>query len=127
MHASVLTKRSIDELLAPHPPRTNFNLFWVDGQYTIRVARVRGEFPWHTHDDHDEAWVVLQGRVRIRTEREHVELKAHEALLIPAGLKHSPLALEDLSTVLIVNSKGFATNYVDAITDADAGFTETNL
>ena len=127
MHANVLTKRSIDELLAPHPPRTNLNLFWVDGQYTIRVARVHGEFPWHTHDEYDEAWVVLQGRVRIRTETEHVELAAHEALLIPAGLKHSPLALEDLSTVLIVNAKGFTTNYVDAISDADAGYSETNL
>lgn len=127
MHASELTKRSIDELLAPHPPRTNFNLFWVDDQFTIRVARVRGEFPWHTHDDHDEAWVVLQGRVRIRTEREHIELKAHEALLIPAGLKHSPMAVEDLSTVLIVNGKGFTTNYVDAISDADAGYSEKNL
>jgi mannose-6-phosphate isomerase-like protein (cupin superfamily) len=127
MHASVLTKRSIDELLAPHPPRTNLNLFWVDGQYTIRVARVTGEFPWHTHDDHDEAWVVLRGRVRIRTEREHVDLNANEALLIPAGLKHSPLAVEDLSTVLIVNAKGFKTNYVDAISDADAGYSETNV
>jgi mannose-6-phosphate isomerase-like protein (cupin superfamily) len=127
MQPSDLRKVSIDELLAPHPPRTNFNLFWVDGQYTIRVARVRGEFPWHTHDDHDEAWVVLHGRVRIRTEHEHVELKANEALLIPAGLKHSPLAIDDLSTVLIVNAKGFKTNYLDAISDADAGYSETDV
>jgi len=122
-----LEKVSIEELLAPHPPRTNFNLFWIDGKYTIRVARVRGEFPWHTHDDHDEAWVVLHGSVRIRTEHGDVELGANEALLIPAGLKHSPLALEDLSTVLIVNAKGFKTNYLESMSDAAAGYSETDV
>ena len=52
---------------------------------------------------------------------------SNEALLIPAGLKHSPLAIEDLSTVLIVNAKGFKTNYLDAISDADAGYSETDV
>ena len=65
----------IGSLLEPHPPRTNFNLFWIDGAYTMRVAMVEDAFPWHYHPESDEAWLVLRGHVRIRTEVGDIELK----------------------------------------------------
>lgn len=118
----------IDSLLAPHPPRTNFNLFWVDGAYTMRVATVEDAFPWHYHPESDEAWLVLRGGLRIRTELGDVELGPGQATLVRSPLRHSPLALEDGTQVLIVNSSAFTTVYTEpGIDDAQARYRELEV
>ncbi len=122
-----LEKINIQELLAPHPPRTNFNLFWVDGRFTLRVARITGTYPWHKHPEHDEAWYVIEGSVLIRSEAGETLLSAGEAVLIPRDMEHGPVALQELSTVLIVNSRGFRTHYRDIANDAEAGYIELDV
>lgn len=124
---SVLEPVDIPEILAPHPPRTNFNIFRVDDRYAIRVARIKGEYPWHFHPDHDEAWVILKGSARIRTEEDSVELGPLNAVLVPKGTRHSPLALEDETTVLIVNAREFTTSYLGDESDHTAGYTEFDV
>lgn len=115
----------IDKLLAPHPPRTNFNLFWVDGEYTFRVATIEGAFPWHFHPESDEAWLVLKGRVRFRTELGDVEASAGQSTIIRTPTKHSPLSLEADTQVLIVNSRNFTTVYTEeGVTDTAARYIE---
>jgi len=119
---------NIESLLAPHPPRTNFNLFSVDAQYTVRVAKVRGAFPWHVHPESDEGWVVYRGKIRIRSEAGDIELSSGEAAMVPRGLRHSPLALEDESVVMIINGRQFRTVYTDAeMTDAHADYRELDV
>jgi mannose-6-phosphate isomerase-like protein (cupin superfamily) len=123
----VLAKRDIAALLAPHPPRTNLNLFRVDNEYAVRVARITGEYPWHRHTNFDEGWVVLDGTVRIRTDDGDLELRSLEAVLIPAGVRHSPLALEDGTTVMIVNAREFTTEYLCGDSDESAGYIEFDV
>lgn len=123
----MLAKRDIVSLLAPHPPRTNLNIFRVDDEYAVRVARITGEFPWHQHDSFDEGWVVLDGSVRIRTDDGDLDLGSLEGVLIPAGTRHSPLALEEGTTVLIVNAKGFTTNYLYEDSDDSARYVELDV
>jgi mannose-6-phosphate isomerase-like protein (cupin superfamily) len=123
----MLEKVDINALLLPHPPRTNFNIFQVDGSYNLRVARIAGQYPWHLHPTHDEAWVVLKGSVTIQTEAGQLLLKAGDAVRIPAGTRHSPTTSEADSTVLIVNSKEFQTKYLHGDSDETAGYTEINL
>ncbi|MDE3074469.1 MAG: cupin domain-containing protein [Chloroflexota bacterium] len=127
MSGQPLQKVNIEDVLGAHPPRTNVNAFWVDGKYTLRVAHVRGEYPWHRHDDWDEGWFVHRGLVRIRSDAGDVELSAGEAALIPRGLRHSPLALEDRSTVLIVNARDFKTTYLEGHDHVAAGYREFDL
>lgn len=118
----------IAELLAPHPPRTNINLFWVDGEYTFRVATIEDAFPWHYHPESDEAWLVLKGRVRFRTELGDVEAKAGQSTIIRSPIRHSPLSLERGTQVLIVNSRTFTTIYTeDGVSDSTAGYVEVEL
>jgi mannose-6-phosphate isomerase-like protein (cupin superfamily) len=117
----------IASVLADKVARTNFNLFWIDGQYTIRVARIRGTFPRHRHPGHDEAWLVLDGGVRIDAASGTIELRAGDAVLIPAGLAHSPTALEEDSTVAIVNAREFRTEYLDGDDHGSAGYVERDL
>jgi mannose-6-phosphate isomerase-like protein (cupin superfamily) len=123
----MLEKVDINSLLKPHPPRTNFNIFQVDGSHNVRVARIAGQYPWHFHPDHDEAWVILNGSVTIQTETEPLELTTGDAVRIPAGTRHSPKTSEDGTTVLIVNSKAFQTKYLYEDTDESAGYTEIDL
>jgi mannose-6-phosphate isomerase-like protein (cupin superfamily) len=119
-----LTKRAIVELLAPHPPRTNLNIFRVDDKYAVRVARIAGEYPWHRHEQFDEAWVILSGRANIRTADGELELGPLEAVLIPAGTRHSPAAIQEGTTVMIINAKEFTTTYLEGDTDESAGYRE---
>lgn len=118
----------IESLLAPHPPRTNFNLFWIDGAYTMRVATVEDAFPWHFHPESDEGWLVLRGRLRIRTELGDVELGSGQATVVRPPLRHSPLSLEAGTQVLIVNSRSFETVYTEpGVDDASARYRELEV
>ncbi len=118
----------IAALLAPHPPRTNINLFWVDGEYTFRVATIEDAFPWHYHPESDEAWLVLKGRVRFRTELGDVEAAAGQSTIIRSPIRHSPLSLEPGTQVLIVNSRTFTTVYTeDGVNDSTARYVEVEF
>jgi len=120
-------KINIIQLLGPCSPRENFNLFWVDGQYTLRVAKVRGTFPWHHHPTSDEGWFIYQGAVTIQTRTGDVRLEAGEALLIPKGLVHAPRADVDGSVVMIMNGRNFDTVFEDNITLEDASYSERDV
>ena len=117
----------IEQLLADQPPRTNFNILFVDGRVALRVARILGTFPHHVHPDHDKVWFVYRGGVRIRTESEDTDVRAGQAARIPAGIAHRTQALEPNSIVMILNSVGFRTNYLEGDTDLSAGYRELDV
>jgi mannose-6-phosphate isomerase-like protein (cupin superfamily) len=96
-------KINLLDLLAPHPPRTNFHVVRVDERYSVRVAKIQGRFPWHFHPSGDEGWLVFEGRVRIDTEIGAIELDRGDITVIPRGLRHSPEALIPETTVIIFN------------------------
>lgn len=106
---------NVMDMLEGHPPRTNFNVFRLDNQYNLRIARVEGRFPWHRHTNGDEGWLVLKGRLRIDVEgEESQDLRAMEGTMIPKGLVHSPIALEEDTVVAVFNIDGFQHEYRDA-------------
>ena len=99
------TKTNLMELLAPHPPRTNFHVIAVDQDYTVRVAKTVGRFPWHFHPHGDEGWFVFEGRLRIDTEDGSVELDRGDFTVIPRGMRHSPDVLVPNTIVMIFNKR----------------------
>ena len=122
-----MKKINIVELLAPHPPRKNFNLFWVDGLYTLRTAKVKGTFPWHHHPDSDEGWFVFKGKVTIQTRNGNIPLEAGDALLIPKGTLHAPTADIENSIVMIINGRNFETIFLDALSLGEVGYSEEDM
>lgn len=73
----------------------------VNDQY-VKVARLLGEFTWHSHDDEDELFQVLKGRLRIQYEdRPDVILEAGSIHVVPRGVRHNPMAEEECWIVLI--------------------------
>lgn len=69
--------------------------------YEIKLVKIKGEFVWHTHDDTDELFLVLEGRLTIQLRDRDVHLSAGELFVVPAGLEHCPKADDEVSAVLI--------------------------
>ncbi len=73
----------------------------VNDQY-IKVAKVKGELAWHKHDNEDELFQVVKGRLVIQLEgRDAVTLQAGEFFVVPKGVMHNPVAEEECWIALI--------------------------
>ena len=72
----------------------------VNDQY-VKVAKVLGELCWHRHDDEDELFLVLRGRLRLQFEHGETVLDAGEFCVVPRGVLHNPVADEECWLALI--------------------------
>lgn len=73
----------------------------VNDQY-IKVAKVLGELVWHSHDDEDELFYVVRGRLRIQYGNgREVELPAGSMHVVPRGTPHNPVADEECWIMLV--------------------------
>lgn len=84
-----------------------FSQHWqprVVGQFNghdLLVAKVKGEFVWHQHDDTDDFFLVLSGRITIRMHEGNVTLGLGEVFVVPKGVQHCPFAEEEAHILLI--------------------------
>jgi len=73
----------------------------VNDQY-VKVAKLLGELVWHAHDAEDEMFLVVYGSLRIQLEGDReVALEAGDFFVVPKGVKHNPVAAEEVGIVLI--------------------------
>ena len=63
----------------------------VDDAY-VKVAKVHGSLAWHSHDNEDELFLILQGHLRIEMEGGNIELDEGELFVVPKGVRHNPVA-----------------------------------
>ncbi len=64
-----------------------------------------GTIPWHTHDDADEFFFVLQGELFIETENERFRLGEHQGMTVPKGVLHRPV-IEAPAVALMIENVG---------------------
>ena len=79
----------------------------VVGQFNghdLMVAKIKGEFVWHKHDDTDDFFLVLQGSVTIQMRDGDVTLGPGELFVVPKGVEHRPVAEEEADILLIEQS-----------------------
>lgn len=72
--------------------------------HDIRVVKLKGEFVWHKHDDTDDFFLVLSGRVTIQLRDGNVTLGPGEMYVVPQGVEHCPMAEEEAHVLLIERS-----------------------
>ena len=72
----------------------------LDDAY-IKVAKVQGTLAWHSHDNEDEMFLVLEGRLRIEMEGSTVELGEGDMYVVPKGVRHNPVADEECLIMLV--------------------------
>ena len=70
----------------------------------LKVVKVKGEFVWHKHEDDDELFLVLKGRLVIQLRDQDITLNEGDFLVVPKGIEHRPVA-EDEAHVLLVEPK----------------------
>jgi len=68
----------------------------------IKLAKLHGEFIWHRHEEEDELFLVVKGRLRMRFRDRDVVLEPGELLVVPRGVEHLPVAEEGETQVLLV-------------------------
>jgi mannose-6-phosphate isomerase-like protein (cupin superfamily) len=78
----------------------------------LAVVRVHGEFVWHKHDDTDDFFLVLAGRLTIQLRDRDVVLEEGELFVVPRGVEHGPTADAE-AHVLLIEPRG-TTNTGDA-------------
>ena len=69
--------------------------------YHFKVVKFQGEFVWHSHDDTDEVFIVLDGDMSIALREGSVALKAGEMYVVPKGAEHKPYAEKECKALLI--------------------------
>ncbi len=69
--------------------------------YDIMVVKAKGSFVWHKHDDTDDFFLVLSGRLVIRLRDREVSLGPGELFVVPRGVEHQPYAEEETHLLLI--------------------------
>jgi mannose-6-phosphate isomerase-like protein (cupin superfamily) len=73
--------------------------------HDLMVVKVKGEFIWHRHEDTDDFFLVLKGRLTIRMREASVTLGPGEMFVVPKGVEHCPFA-EDEAHILLIEPTG---------------------
>ena len=92
----------------------------LNGQH-VKLAKLKGEFVWHKHDQEDEMFYVLEGHLKIEFRDKTVELTKNEFIVIPKGIEHKPVANEEVSVMLFEPASTLNTG------DTESDFTKEKL
>ena len=78
----------------------------------LRLAKLLGKFDWHTHEDEDEVFLVVQGTMRVHLRDRVIQLAAGELFIVPRGVEHMTSA-DELASCLIMTTKDAHTGGTD--------------
>jgi mannose-6-phosphate isomerase-like protein (cupin superfamily) len=71
----------------------------LNGQH-VKLAKLKGEFVWHKHDEEDELFFVVKGSFKMEYRDRTVEVNENEFLIVPKGVEHKPVAEEEVWVML---------------------------
>lgn len=71
----------------------------LNGQQ-VKLAKLLGEFDWHHHENEDELFLVVKGRLTLRLRDQDIHLEAGEFFIVPRGVEHLPIADEEAHVLL---------------------------
>jgi mannose-6-phosphate isomerase-like protein (cupin superfamily) len=81
----------------------NQTLCQVNGS-VVRLGVVRGEYHWHKHDNDDEFFYVVEGKLFIDLEDGTIELAPRQGFVIPKGVVHRTRAAERTVMLMVENA-----------------------
>jgi mannose-6-phosphate isomerase-like protein (cupin superfamily) len=94
----------------------------LNGQH-VKLAKFKGEFVWHQHENEDELFLVLKGRLLMKFRDKDVWIEEGEIIIIPAKVEHMPVAPEEVHVLLFEPASTLNTgNVQDQKTKKDLEF-----
>jgi len=66
----------------------------LNGQ-DVKLAKIEGDFVWHTHEEEDELFYVVKGRLEMHFRKKTEVLLPGQIIVVPRGVEHKPLATEE--------------------------------
>ena len=67
----------------------------------VKLVKFQGDFVWHHHEEADELFLIVKGRMRMGLRTGDVELSEGEIFIVPKGVEHKPSAEQECWIVLI--------------------------
>ena len=96
-HKGINLRQKIGMLKEHWQPRVVAEL----NEYQFKVVKLEGDFIWHDHRDTDEAFLVLEGQLRIDLPDGHVDVSEGELYVVPKGVRHKPYAEKEVQLMII--------------------------
>ena len=94
-------KQKFSKLLEYWSPRVISEM----NDYQIKLVKIKGEFLWHSHNDTDEVFIVLDGNMEIQINEELIKLNSGEMYVVPKGVQHKPYDKHECK-IMIIEPKG---------------------
>ena len=95
-----MIKINISQKLAQFKDHWNPRIIGELNQQHVKIAKIKGEFIWHKHDDEDEMFLVLKGTLKIEFRDRTETIQENEIIIVPKGVEHKPIADEEVSIML---------------------------
>ncbi|HEV2601467.1 MAG TPA: cupin domain-containing protein [Candidatus Babeliales bacterium] len=67
----------------------------------IKLAKLKGEYVWHKHDNEDEMFLIIKGNLTIELRDKTLSLNPGQMVVIPKGVEHRPVASDEVHVMLI--------------------------
>lgn len=116
-----MDKVNITEKLAKFSDYWNPRIVGELNAQHVKLAKLKGEFVWHKHDNEDELFYVLTGRLFIEFRDKIIEINPNEFVIVPKGVEHKPVAPEEVCVLLFEPSTTINTG------DKHNEYTKNNL
>ncbi len=85
----------------------------LNGQH-VKLAKLKGEFVWHHHDHEDELFYVVKGKLRMEFRNKTIEMEPGEMIVVPKGVEHKPVALEEVHVMLFEPASTLNTGNIES-------------
>ena len=88
----------------------------------VKLAKLKGEFVWHHHDNEDELFLVIKGTLVIKLRDQELTIHEGEFVVIPKGVEHLPVAEEEVQVLLLEPKSTLNTGDVQNEKTVDVGW-----
>ena len=95
---------NLSERLAQFSERWSPKIVETVDDYDVKVVKVQGDFVWHKHDNEDELFLVLKGKLQMDFRDGHVNLGPGEIIVVPKGTEHKPCAEQECELLILERS-----------------------
>jgi mannose-6-phosphate isomerase-like protein (cupin superfamily) len=96
----MIKKINISQKLAQFNDHWNPRIIGELNKQHVKLAKIKGEFIWHKHEDEDEMFLVLKGTLKIEFRDRTETIQENEIIIVPKGVEHKPIAKEEVSIML---------------------------